>query len=448
MEYRRAFMHTLSVAASMRAFGENERAARLPSAVVGTASIPVLWILVRRRFGDAATLAAAAALALMPLHVAHSRSARFYAAFVLAYGIAAVIGSHALEKRSWPAVLGALVAFAAAVELQILALTLVLPFVTQAALSFWHSTGNERRSRKRELLAVAGAAASATAVIFAVPGLRASALDMLRDPVPGVRFSVGIHLNTLLIPFKVVSWWAWIPLAPLAVLGLRRAGRWGGIITVHLLVPLTTIAILYQGTGAGFSPRYLLHLLPFVATIVGVAVADGIRLGAGLVRSARAPSAANQFIAVVAATIALAGLFALPGLPSEKHPTKLIPRPNWNAAGAVIRAESRHGDALLSTSPLAMSWVTGRCGEWIREAAAAAAYMAGGRDIYCATTLVPDEASLRSYLAAHPRGWLVADPRQWTRIVDPAATALIERVGRWVDAGDPSILVYRWDLRV
>ncbi|MFY9588088.1 MAG: hypothetical protein WAT66_11595, partial [Actinomycetota bacterium] len=131
---------------------------------------------------------------------------------------------------------------------------------------------------------------------------------------------------------------------------------------------------------------------------------------------------------------------------SEAHPGRLIPRPNWNGAGAVLRAQMQPGDALLSTSPLAMSWETGRCGQWIREAPAAAMYMDGSRDIYCGTTLIPDAATLQRYLAAHPQGWVVADPRQWAGLVDPAASALIERASRRIDTGDPSVLVFRWGL--
>ena len=426
----------------MRAFGEDERGARLPSAALGLASIPVLWSLVRRRFGATAAIAAATVLALMPLHVAHSRSARFYAAFVLAYGLAGVLASHALEKRSWRGFVGALAAFAVALELQILAVTILLPLIAQF-LWFRRRDGSEGRSPHRIAMVVLGAVAAALAVVFIVPSLRDGAVDMLRNPVPAVRFSIGIHLDTLRIPFAVVSWWAWLLFAPLAVLGLRRAGRWGGIVALHLSVPLIVIAILYEGTGAaGFSSRYLLQLLPFVAVIAGVGVGEGVRLGAGLVRRAGSPAAARGSAAVAAAAMSVTGILGVPGLPSEKHPTKLIPRPNWNAAGAVIRAHP--DDALLSTAPLAMSWVAGRCGDWIRKESAAAVYMVQGRDVYCGTRLVPDVTALGAYLAAHPRGWLVADPRQWPGIVDRAVVDLIARTARPVDTGDRSILVFRW----
>ena len=443
-DYRRALPQTIAVAASMRAFGENERAARLPSAIIGLATIPLLWLVVRRRFGETTALASATAVAVMPLHVAHSRSARFYAAFIVAYGITAVLASHALESRSRRAAVWAGIAFASAMLLQVLALIVLAPLAVHA-LWLWHrSSGDERRARGRVILLAAAAVAAVAIVMMSIPSVRDSSLRLLREPVPGLRFGPGVHLDTIFRPFAVVSWWAWIPLAPLALLGLRRAGRAGALLGLYLIAPVVLIASLFESTtSAGVGSRYFLHFLPFVATVAGVACTEGARLAAGLLRRTAGDRVARP-VAVAAAALAVAGIAGVWKTPGEAHPTKVIPRPNWNAAGAVIRANERPGDALLSTSPLAMSWVTGRCGQWLREAAAARVYMVDGRDIYCGTRLLPDRASVERYLRAHPRGWVVADPKQWLGLVDPDAAALIESTARRVDAGDPSVLLLRW----
>lgn len=443
-EYRRALPQTIAVAASMAVLGENERAARVPSAVVGVATIAVLWFLVRRRLGDTAALAAAAALALMPLHVAHSRSARFYAAFVLAYGLAAVATSRAIETRARRDAILAAVAFAAAMTLQVSAGILLAPLAAHALWRWRRADGDERRARARVILFVGAGLVLVATVMLSVPSVRGSSLRLLREPVPGLRFGPGLHADTLFQPFAAVSWWAWIVIAPLAILGLRRAGTWGGLVPLHLVAPTALIAILYEGS-AGVGTRYLLHVLPFVAAVVGVGCAEGARLLATAFRRSDGRRW-TQPVAVGAGALIVAGVFSVWHQPTEAHPTELIPRPNWNAAGALFRAEARPGDALLSTSPFAMSWVSGRCGEWIRETSAAAVYMVDGRDIYCGTTLVPDAPSLERYFAAHPHGWLIADPRQWSRIIDPAAVALMERTARPVDAGDSSVIVMRWDL--
>ncbi len=132
-------------------------------------------------------------------------------------------------------------------------------------------------------------------------------------------------------------------------------------------------------------------------------------------------------------------------LPGADHPGPVIPRPNWNAATAVVLSESAAGDAVLSTSPLAPAWVLGRCADWIRVQREAEKYLDhGGRDIYCGSRLITDERSLRDYLSEHARGWLIADPVQWRQIVDPGARTLFERTATSVDVGDRSILLWRW----
>lgn len=448
-EYRRALAHTVVVAASMRAAGENETGARLPSAIVGLATIPAVWLILRRRFGEPAALAAAAIMAVVPLHVAHSRSARFYVLFVVAYGAAAALGARALLTGSRRAALLAVAAFAAAMHLQVLALMLVAPFFVQA-LSLWHGAeGRDRARRGRTLVTLCAASVAAAGVALAVPDVRDGALRLLEKGVPGLRLDPGIHLRTLANLFGGVAWWAWIPLAPAAIVGLRRSGRAGTVLAIHLVVPAVLFTVLFDATsGRGAGDRYLIHLLPFVAAVAGVGVAEVLRLLRTTLAErrdeTRVAGGAVSVSAVAIAILVVHGSSTVWRITSEDHPGTIIPRPNWNAAGRLIRAEGAPGDGLLTTSPLALSWPTGRCGAFLRVRAAAAPVLVDGRDIYCGSPLVPDASALRRYLARYPRGWVVADPRQWPTLVDPAARVLLERTATRVDAGDRSILVMRW----
>jgi hypothetical protein len=316
------------------------------------------------------------------------------------------------------------------------------PLGLHALWTWRRAEGDEKRARGRLLVGLAAIAVGAVIIGAAIPSVRDGALRLLRDPVPGLRFGPGLHVDTLAVPFRVVSWWAWIPLAPLAILGLRRTGRWAGLVCLHLLVPTLLVAVLFESTRvAGIGSRYLLHLVPLVAVVVGLACAAGMQLITDRWRALARPLPA---ITALAATLVVAAVFGVWRLPGEAHPTRIIPRPNWNAAGAFIGARSQPGDGLLSTGPLAMFWSGGRCGDWLRARAAAEPYMLGDRDVYCASRLVPDTTALATYVANHRSGWVVADPRQWPRSVDPAVRQMIERTFTRVDAGDPSILVYRW----
>ncbi len=434
-QYRRAYLQTIADAGSMRAFGENEKAARIPSAVVGVITVVGVWFVARRRFGETAALASAAVLAVMPMHVAHSRSARFYAGFALSYGAAAALSTRALETRSKRAAIGAVVAFGIALHLQVEAATLLLPLICWAV--YLRAKSPEHHaSLGKAAAALAGLGVGATLVIALVPPLREGATWLL-DNLPGMELKPGLHFDTLGKLFGVISWWAWIPLAPAVIVGLRRADRNGVAVALQVLVPAVALAVLFAPTtdrGIGF--RYLFYLMPILAVAVGVGVAEL----AGLVGK----RGAAAVTAVIVAVLVVAGGPTVWGLPSEPHPGREIPRPNWNAATAIVKAQGHTGDAILSTSPLAPAWALGRCADWIRTRAAADAFLDGGRDIYCNSPLVTDEESLRAYLRAHPRGWVIADPGQWRSIVDPGGRAYIERTATRVDPGDGSILLWRW----
>ena len=58
---------------SVRIFGMSSWSLLLPSVLAGTATVALLWCMVRRRFGVAAATAAAATLAVSPINVATDR---------------------------------------------------------------------------------------------------------------------------------------------------------------------------------------------------------------------------------------------------------------------------------------------------------------------------------------------------------------------------------------
>lgn len=440
MEYRRALAQTVAVSLSMRAFGETETAARLPSAIVGLATVPLLWLAVRRRFGDVAGLAAAAVLAVMPLYVAHSRSARFYAAFALAYVGASMLGARAIETRSPRTAIAALVAFGIALHLQIEAVMVFAPLAVIAVLHARSAPDRERSRSDRAVVAVVAAAAIAAGLLIALPQTRNGVARLLEHPVPGLEFHIGFQLSTLGRLFHLIAWWAWVPLAPAAIVGLRRAGPEGRNLALQLILPAILLAVLFRPEeGARFDRRYILHLVPFLAAAAGVGVAEILRLA-----RAGAESMVARPVAVVAGALCVSRFLGVWSIPGAGHPGPEIPRPNWNAAGAAVRAGVQHGDALLSTTPLALAWTTGHCGDWMRTPAAAASYLKGDRDIYCGSTLIPDGPATSAYLDAHARGWVVADPSIWGVWVDPAARAVIESRAAVVNVGDPSVLVWRW----
>jgi 4-amino-4-deoxy-L-arabinose transferase-like glycosyltransferase len=81
-----------------RAFGTGEVGVRSLSALVGTATIPVVWALAKRIGGDRAALFAATLVAVNPMLVWFSQEARAYALLVLLAALSALLWLRALEQ--------------------------------------------------------------------------------------------------------------------------------------------------------------------------------------------------------------------------------------------------------------------------------------------------------------------------------------------------------------
>jgi uncharacterized membrane protein len=92
-------------------FEPTELFIRLPSFVSGTATVAVLWLLVRRLFGWREAIVAAALLAVSPWHIVHSQDARMYAVMMFFWALSLLVLFAAIEHPRnallWPALAAA-----------------------------------------------------------------------------------------------------------------------------------------------------------------------------------------------------------------------------------------------------------------------------------------------------------------------------------------------------
>ena len=124
-----------------KAFGIDEVGLRSLSALIGTATVPVAWLLARRLAGERAGLLAALLVATSPFLVWYSQEARSYALLVLLCALATLAFAHALdEPRARPVVLWG-VAAAAALATHYFAAFLVAP---QGVVLLWHAAAGRR----------------------------------------------------------------------------------------------------------------------------------------------------------------------------------------------------------------------------------------------------------------------------------------------------------------
>jgi 4-amino-4-deoxy-L-arabinose transferase-like glycosyltransferase len=112
---------------SARLLGFNGVALLLPQALAGIASVGLLYLLVRRAFGGAAGLIAAAVLAVMPISVVTARNNTMDTTLVLTLLVAAWLASVAAESASLRQLLLAAAVVGLAFNIKMLQAFLVLP---------------------------------------------------------------------------------------------------------------------------------------------------------------------------------------------------------------------------------------------------------------------------------------------------------------------------------
>lgn len=154
--------------AFVKVLGFNSTTLKLPEALAGILSVPLLFAAVRRMWSTAAGLAAAAALALTPVEVITSRSDTMDGLMMALIVLALYLTVRACETGGWPWLLGAAAALGIAFDVKLLESLVALPGL--ALLAYFGLPGPRRRRLLQSLAAagvyVAIALAWLTATLF------------------------------------------------------------------------------------------------------------------------------------------------------------------------------------------------------------------------------------------------------------------------------------------
>ena len=310
-------------------FGTGEAGLRSLSALLGTATIGVVWALGRRLGGERAGLAAAALVAFNPMLVWFSQEARGYALLALLGALSALLWLRALEQpRAAQRLLawGAIAALGLATHYY--AIFLIAP---QAAWLALRAPGWRERATALAVPTLAGLALAPLALgqreNDSASFIGDSALLTRLVQVPK-QFLVGYDapLEPLLVAVSALA-----VLAGFAGLAALLSGRTGGEDFLArastegaLIAALTAIALALPVLGAlagedHLITRNLLAALPLVCALAGAGLA-------ALGRIAPRSAALAAVAACVAGTIAVVGVASSPQLQ----------RDDWRAAVAAL----------------------------------------------------------------------------------------------------------------
>ena len=177
----------------VRVLGSSETAIRLPSAIAGSLTIPVVWLLAREMTANLNTAhLTATLLTFNPLHLWYSQEARPYAMLVLAACLATVFLARALRSSSRGAWLGFTGFTALAVFIHLVGLVLLL------VAWVWGIVDAKRQQLVRPLL-------GSSAVVLACAGPLAISIALASARIPGTgsppRPPTGLE-----IPYTVLSY--------------------------------------------------------------------------------------------------------------------------------------------------------------------------------------------------------------------------------------------------
>jgi hypothetical protein len=323
---------------------------RLPSALAGALTPPVLYALGSVLFGRAQGILAALLLAFAPIHLNYSQDLRPYAMLVLLTTLSVYCLMMAIHKGS-P---GWWVAWAVSTAANLLnayfALTLVIPALVPYFA--WLLQRQRNGSRKSTRLLLAAAASFAAVGLVALVVL----LDMQQVPRISPELSRLSLPGLVLSPVELLTWFtqlgvggqleravqlAFLLVALLGVYFAIKSGRGEGVFLCACLILIPSVILAVLGTTNVVFQRYALFTMPFYFLLIG----SGLVYVAALVL--RPFGARPALTAVVYAPAIL--VFALGTVTYMRTDISqsLTYRPDFRGAARYLQEHARPEDTIL-----------------------------------------------------------------------------------------------------
>ena len=396
--------------------------ARLPSALLGAATVALLYLLGRRLFGRATGLAAALLLAVAPYHVWYAQDARPYAALAC-YSLLTLTFFERLLRQEKPSpwtVLGFTIATILNLYNHLFALFPLFVEVTAGvvwlALSWRRARRDDGAARRRALWTAGGLlGGAAVALVAAAPLFDGVARYIVQGgPIDGgdvpIRLTPGAVVDLLGL-FGSGRGWPLLLTVALFVAGLGllayRRDPFLGVGLAWLVLPLALLWLAHPHHM--FIPRYFLFMQPVYLLLVayglvGLAGRLGALLARPAVSSRKGVSSRTALTAVAVAVMAVVTF-------TPAWRSYAVEKVNdWSAICSYLHRDAGLGDAITGNS------YTGGLMDWCFKGStdvslvppgsyALPALSAGGRDVWYILVGAdsPDLSYLRRAYTAVPR---------------------------------------------
>ncbi len=304
--------------------GQSEAWVRLPAALCGIASIPLIYFVARKLVGVGAALASAAILAFSPTHVYYSQEARSYTMTILLVLVSSWFFARAVEdgrERDW--LLWTLFGVLAVYSHYFGALVLV----AQACSLFFHKKPTPWTRMIIHGLAILAIAAPGLTYVLRVPP-QAMTFPWMPKPTPKQLLHLALFLGGSGEKF-LVSAILWVA----GVIAIRRERRgnstpnsyWRGMLVISWAIVPVALTALVSLRHPVFVQRYMIFSLPATVMLAGRGMSALPKRHVGF-----------WLVVILCAT---------------SIPTLIMgyrkPREDWRSATNVILASAQSGDAVV-----------------------------------------------------------------------------------------------------
>lgn len=327
---------------------------RLPSALLGAFTVPLLAVLGTRVFSRKVGILSAVLLAFAPFHVWFAQDARPYAALAFYSLLSLLFFSALLKNFSWQACAGLALATALNLYNHFFSLMPILSQTVSIAIllggAWWQAKSFRTQAALEWRRKAFGFAVSiGAALLLAAPLWRGYAGYILaRAPgeVQAAPFQVTpAFLTELYGMFGGGTGWSLAVFAGLSVLGLyvaaRRRNGFAWVGALWLALPLLILSIAQPRHI--FIPRYFLYMQPVYFLFVAYGI---VTLSEWFVLSRKKWFAASRIPAQSAATVLLTGVVLVALIPPMWQSYWVERLNDWGTMCAFLHRNAQPGDAV------------------------------------------------------------------------------------------------------
>lgn len=407
--YDRGILNTFLIASSFKLFGASEFAARLPSALFGTLTIPLVYFTGSRWGNKRIGVTAALLVAFSVWEIAWSRQARMYQQLQFFYILSLYLFYEFMMDRSPKKLALLALSFIGTVMSHEFGYVLILVFLAYLVVSAL----KERSSMKNTSRQAAALAALVFGILLGLAyytGVIQSVLGTETDYYDTYIYLLKKDLGIFL--FLAV---------PGGTVLMNRDWRKGTLLVAAVAIPLYFIFfhVLLLGT------RYLYFVVPVLFILVAYFLDFIIEyLGSVFAKTADAPwknAAAN---AVVALFLVFAMYFspAFTFTPREGYDLGInAPQSSFRDAYMYVQDNMRQGDVILSAWTPPAQFYLGRSDYWLAFNVVGTGedkflMENSSRDVYTNATAISDAKALKKVVDENPGGWVVVDGVAWHKL--------------------------------